>query len=214
MLVMPERRIERLDQPQDHAQRDRIQADERLVVDQQLRIHDDRPRQRHAARHAAGQLRGHQIRRAAQADRLQLHEYQLAQQRFRQIACARAAERRRSRTPTGRSAARRSGTACRRAGAARTAARAAVARRPRRTRVTRARARPRSAPMSSRSSVVLPVPLGPITAVICPRRTVQVQAVEYAAAADRVAQHRATSTTASAVGRHAPIRRPAAPSRP
>ena len=40
----------------------------------------------------------------------------------------------------------------------------------------------------SRSSVVLPVPLGPMTAVISPRRTCKVQAVEYGSAADRVAQ--------------------------
>ena len=72
-------------QPHDHAHRDRIEAGERLVVDQHLRIGRHRARERHAPRHAAGQLRGHQPRRAAQADGLQLRQHDVADQRFGQI---------------------------------------------------------------------------------------------------------------------------------
>ena len=41
------------DQPHDDAHRNRIQADEWLVIDKNVRIHDHRPRQRDTARHAA-----------------------------------------------------------------------------------------------------------------------------------------------------------------
>ena len=85
MLVMPEQAIERLDQAHDHAHRDRIQADERLVVDQHLRIHDDGARQRHPPRHAAREFGRHQVRGAAQSDRLQFHQHQLAQHRLGQL---------------------------------------------------------------------------------------------------------------------------------
>jgi hypothetical protein len=57
--------IEAADQAQYDAHGDRVKAHERLVVDQDFRIHDDRARQRHAPAHAARQLRGHQIDRTA-----------------------------------------------------------------------------------------------------------------------------------------------------
>ena len=74
-----------LDEPQDEAERDRIEPDERLVVEQNLGIHDDGARQRHAPRHAAGELRRHERRGAAQADCLQLGEHQPADQRLGQV---------------------------------------------------------------------------------------------------------------------------------
>ncbi len=79
MLVMPQRAVQRLDQPHDDAHRDRIEADEGLIVDQQLRVHHDRPRERDAPRHAAGEFGRTELRRAAQAHGLQLHQHQLAQ---------------------------------------------------------------------------------------------------------------------------------------
>ena len=120
MLVMPRALVHLLDQPQDHPEGDRVQADEGLVVDEHFRVHDDGAGERHAARHAAGELRGHQLRGAAQAHGLQLGQHQRCAPAPRAGRCARAPGRRRSRTPSGRSAARRSGTACRCAGAART----------------------------------------------------------------------------------------------
>ena len=72
------------DQPHDHAHGDRIETDERLVVDQQFRVHDDRAGQGHAARHAARQLRGHQVGGTAQAHGMQLGQHQLPQHRLRQ----------------------------------------------------------------------------------------------------------------------------------
>ncbi len=79
-----ERRVQRLDEPEDHTQRDRVQTHERFIVNQQLRIHRDRPRQRHAPGHASGQGRRRQSRGATQAHGLQFHEYQSPQQGFRQ----------------------------------------------------------------------------------------------------------------------------------
>ena len=81
----PERIVQAADQAQDDAERNRIETDEGLIVDEDLRIHDDRARERHAARHAAGKLRGHERRRAAQAHRLQLGEHDQTDQPLRQI---------------------------------------------------------------------------------------------------------------------------------
>jgi hypothetical protein len=79
-----ERLVQRADQAHDDAHRDRVEAHEGLVVDQEFRIHDDRACERHAARHAARELRGHQVRGAAQADGVQLGQHQVAQHRLRQ----------------------------------------------------------------------------------------------------------------------------------
>ena len=79
-----QRRVKRLDQAQDHGQRNRIEPGKGFVVDQQLRIHDDGPRQGHASCHAARERTGGEFSCAAQTHGLQLHEYQPAQQRFRQ----------------------------------------------------------------------------------------------------------------------------------
>ena len=80
-----ERLVERADQFQHLVQRHRIEADEGLVIENQHRIEHDRPRQRHAPRHATGQLVRHQPRRAAQAHRLQLQQHQVADQHLRQF---------------------------------------------------------------------------------------------------------------------------------
>ncbi len=78
------RLVHRLNQPRYDAERDRVKAHERLIIDQQFRVHDDGARQRDAARHAAGEFRGHQLRCATEPDRLQFHQYQAAQQRLGQ----------------------------------------------------------------------------------------------------------------------------------
>ena len=54
--VAPVRVVERADQVRRDAHRDRVEAGERLVVHQQLRIERDRAREGDAARHAARDL--------------------------------------------------------------------------------------------------------------------------------------------------------------
>jgi hypothetical protein len=61
----------------DHAERNRVEAGERLVVHHQHRIERHCPRQRYAARHAAGKLRRHQVVRTAQSHGMQLHQHQI-----------------------------------------------------------------------------------------------------------------------------------------
>ena len=81
----PEHIVQAADEPQDDAHRDRIETDEGLVVNQDLRIHDNGARQGDAPDHAAGQFVGVEEGRAAQSHRLQLGQYQLANEPFRQI---------------------------------------------------------------------------------------------------------------------------------
>ena len=76
--------VELADQPDDHAHGDRIETDEGLVIDQQLRVHDDRAGQGYPARHAARQLRRHHLGGTAQAHGMQLGQHQLPQHRLRQ----------------------------------------------------------------------------------------------------------------------------------
>ena len=66
-------------------ERDRVEPGERLVVHDERRVERDRARERHAPLHAAGELLRHQIGRAAQSHRLELHQHQVADQRFRQL---------------------------------------------------------------------------------------------------------------------------------
>ena len=80
-----ERLVQRADQVRDGAQRDRIKARKRLVIHQQRGIQRHRAGQRHPARHAAGNLRRHQMRGATQPHRVQLHQHQVADHRFGQI---------------------------------------------------------------------------------------------------------------------------------
>ncbi len=80
-----ERVVQLADELADDAERNRIESRERLVVHHEHRIERDRARERDAARHAARQLRGPQLRGAAQADRVQLHEDQVADERVRQL---------------------------------------------------------------------------------------------------------------------------------
>ena len=115
-----QRLVHLLDEAADHAHRNRVEADEGLVVDQDVRVHDDGARQRHAPRHATREFRRHQSRRAAQAHRMQLGEHQVADQGFGQFGVC--AQRKRDvfiHVEIGEQA-RRSGTACPCAGAART----------------------------------------------------------------------------------------------
>ncbi len=162
-----ERVVQAANQAQDDAHRDRVEADEGLVVDQDLRVHDDRARQRDAPRHAAGELRGHQLRGAAQTDRLQLGEHQLADQPLRQI----------------RVLAQREGDVLEHVqiGEQRAVLEQhahAPAQHVQGVRLTVRISWPATCieppsadswPVISRSSVVLPVPLGPMTAVTRPR---------------------------------------------
>ena len=77
-----ERLVELLDQPRGDAHGDRVEAGEGLVVEHQFGVERDRARQRDAARHATGDLAGHQVARAAQPDRVQLHQHQVADHRL------------------------------------------------------------------------------------------------------------------------------------
>ena len=81
----PQSLIHLLNEAHDHAARNGIKADEGLIVNKKLRIHDDGTRERHAPRHTAGELPRAQIGRAAQAYRLQLRQHERAQQRLGQI---------------------------------------------------------------------------------------------------------------------------------
>src|SRR5260221_9318820 len=75
-----ERVVQLADQAHDDAEGDRIEAGERLVVENQLRIQGNGARQRHAPCHAARELGRREMRCAAQADRVQLHHHQVVQQ--------------------------------------------------------------------------------------------------------------------------------------
>jgi len=71
-----ERLVKFANQTDNYAHRDRIEADKRLVVDQQLRVHHDGSRQRHASGHSTGELRRHELGSTAQADRLELCKHE------------------------------------------------------------------------------------------------------------------------------------------
>ena len=64
-------------------QGNRVQPRERLVVHDQVRVQRDGAGQRHAAGHAAGDLAGHQVARAAQPDGIELHQDDVANQASR-----------------------------------------------------------------------------------------------------------------------------------
>src|SRR6185503_17444981 len=74
------RLVQAADQPDDLGERVRVEAGERLVVDHELGVGGDGARQRHAPRHAARQVVRHHRLRAAQADRVQLHQHQALHQ--------------------------------------------------------------------------------------------------------------------------------------
>ena len=65
--------------------RDRVEAGERLVVHDQLGVERDRARERDAPCHAAGDLGDAQRRCAAQADRVQLHQDDVADHRLVEV---------------------------------------------------------------------------------------------------------------------------------
>ena len=163
-----ERVVQRADQAHHHAHRDRVEAGERLVVEQDLRIHDDGAGQRHAPGHAARQLLRLQMGRAAQPDRMQLREHEVADDALRQpgvlaqregdvlehveVGQQRAVLEQHAHAP---------------------AQRVEIAPLQRATSSPSTTTRPASArswPVIRRSSVVLPVPLGPMMAVTSPRR--------------------------------------------
>ena len=80
-----QRLVQRADQVRGDAERDRIEARERLVVHDELRIERDRACQRDTARHPARHLGRHQVARAAQPDRVELHQHEVADQVFGQV---------------------------------------------------------------------------------------------------------------------------------
>ena len=163
-----ERVVEAPDEPQHHAHRDRVEPDERLVVHEQLGIHHDRARERDAPRHAARELRTASAGPRRAARRPAAWSAPGGAPGAPAAACARAAGTRCSRRRRGRSAARRSGTACPCGGACGTAPRATACATSWPSNSTRPRSG-RAWPVMSRSSVVLPLPLGPMTAVTAPR---------------------------------------------
>ena len=77
--------VEAADQVAHHAERDRIQPGERFIVHNEHRIQRHRACQRHAPRHAAGQLGRHQVLRAIQPHCMQLHHHQVADDLLRQV---------------------------------------------------------------------------------------------------------------------------------
>ena len=165
-----QRFVHLLDEPADHAHGNRIETHERLVVDQDVRIHDDGARERHAPRHAAGQFRRHEPRGATQSDRVQLGQHELAHQRLGQLGVR--AHRKRDVFVDVFVGEQR---AVLEQHAHAPAQREQFARDIVETSSPNTRTLPRSActcPVMSRSSVVLPVPDGPMNAVIRPRRAV------------------------------------------
>ena len=76
--------IDAADQVGNHAQGNRVEAGKRLVVQHDFRVKRNRAGKRDAARHPAGQLRRHQVFHAAQTDRVQFQQNQIADNRFRQ----------------------------------------------------------------------------------------------------------------------------------
>jgi hypothetical protein len=77
--------VQPADEVADDAHRDRVEAGEWLVVHDQHGIERDGARQRHAARHAARELRGHLVARAAQAHGVELHEREVLDHRLGQL---------------------------------------------------------------------------------------------------------------------------------
>jgi hypothetical protein len=75
--------VEQTNQPDQHAHGDRVLADERLVVHENLRIERNRPGQRDTTLHATGQFIRHQLDSAAQTDRLQFEQDDVADHFFR-----------------------------------------------------------------------------------------------------------------------------------
>ncbi len=80
-----ERVVEVADQVSGDAHRDRVEAGERLVVHDQFRVQRDGARDGHAARHAARDFARLELGGIAQADRVQLHQHQVADQFFGQV---------------------------------------------------------------------------------------------------------------------------------
>jgi len=82
---LPQRVVQRPDQPRDHAQRNRVETGKGLVVEHEVRVQRHCPRQRHAPRHAARELGGHPVRRSAQADRFQFHHDEVVHEVGRKV---------------------------------------------------------------------------------------------------------------------------------
>ncbi|MNZ68291.1 hypothetical protein D3C78_865550 [compost metagenome] len=77
--------VEQANQPHQYTHGDRVLADERFVVHEDLRVKGNRPGQGDAALHATGQLVGHQFDGAAQANGLELHQDDVANHLVRQL---------------------------------------------------------------------------------------------------------------------------------
>jgi hypothetical protein len=176
-----QRVVQLADQLGRRAQRNGVEAGERLVVHHQVGIERDGARQRDAARHAARHLAGHQVARAAQADGIELHQHDVAHQRLGQLRVLTQRERHVVEHRHVGEQVHRTGTACPCAAAPHTAQAASAARCPGR----RTAGSPRCArtwPPIRRSTVVLPPPEAPISAVTLPRGTEKRDAVQDARA--------------------------------
>ncbi len=72
--------VERANEPQHHAHRDGIEARKRLVVNEDVGVHDDGARERDPSRHAARELLGIQRSGSTQPDGVQLRQHDGADQ--------------------------------------------------------------------------------------------------------------------------------------
>jgi len=69
----------------DHAERDRIEPGERLVVHDEFRVERHRAGKRHAPRHATRELTGHERGGSPQTHRVELQEHEVADHGFGQV---------------------------------------------------------------------------------------------------------------------------------
>src|SRR5664279_6250088 len=77
--------VQRPDEVRGHTHRDRVEPGEGLVVHDELGVERDGPRQRDAPRHAAGDLGDAQHGGTSQADRVELHQHDVADHRLVEI---------------------------------------------------------------------------------------------------------------------------------
>ena len=79
-----ERVVQLADELPDDRERDRVEPGKGLVIEDEHRVEHQRAGERHAPRHAAGELRGHEPVRSAQPHGLELHQHEIAHHRLRE----------------------------------------------------------------------------------------------------------------------------------